>query len=93
MSDNVFRKPTMDEKDALLEHLDRCEPEAWKALVRFCLPELVKEQKLIADIICREAERRAERATTGKAKHYPADHLDSVLADLNLRISLAGKES
>lgn len=81
--------PTMDEKNALLVTLDKCEAEEWKALVRFCLPELVKEQELLADVLCREAERRARRASSGKAQHFPADHLASVLSDLGLRLEAA----
>lgn len=78
--------PTMEEKDALLEQLDRCEPQAWKVLIRYMARDLVGEQELLAELICREAERRAEQATVSTAKHYPADHIAAVLADVGLRI-------
>lgn len=81
--------PTMEEKDAMLEQLDNCTPEAWKALIRFMARDLVNEQSFLAELLCREAERRAEKATVGTAKHYPSDHLAAVLADVDLRITIA----
>jgi hypothetical protein len=78
--------PTIEEKEAILEQLDKCEPEAWKALIRYMARELTQEQSLFAELICREAERRAHRASSGNATHYPADHIASVLTDVGLRL-------
>jgi hypothetical protein len=82
--------PTMEEKATLLEYLDRCEPEAWKILIRYMARDLVAEQSLFAELICREAERRAKKASAGNAQHFPADHIAAVLADVGLRIVLTG---
>lgn len=78
-------KPTLEQRLAMLEMLDNCESEAWRVTVAYCARELVREQGLLAEIVCRRAERLAKNAGNG---HYPADHIASVLESAGLRIEL-----
>jgi hypothetical protein len=75
-------KPTFEQKRAMLETLDGCDRDSWIAIVRYCAPELISEQKLLAEIICRRAEKIAAIG------HQPADHISSVLDDAQLQIVL-----
>lgn len=79
-------KPTHEQRTAMLEMLDKCDADAWRATIAYCARELVHEQTFLAEIICRRAEKEAERTGNG---HYPADHIASILESAGLRIEIA----
>jgi hypothetical protein len=59
--------------------------EAWLSLVRFGLATLLNNQPLLAEILAREAEREAKKATPRVA----GDELPRIIRELGLRIVLA----
>lgn len=86
----MANRPTIEQKQAMLDTLDKCDTEAWTAIVRFCARELESEQQLLAEIICRRAEIDAKQGGTG---HHPADHIASVLKLVGLQIVIAAPEA
>jgi hypothetical protein len=89
----VANEVTPDARERLLEWLDQCDQDGWIVMVRWCVGKLVKDdQALLAEIVCREAERRAERANKERgpgclSKHHPGDYIAGVLADCGLRLT------
>jgi hypothetical protein len=80
--------PTELERRKVLETLDRCDPDAWKGVMRYMAHELATtDQKLLAEIVCREAERRAKTVAPGNNRP-PSDYLASVLTDVGMRITV-----
>jgi hypothetical protein len=55
--------PTHEQKLAMLEMLDRCDAEAWRATVAYCARELAAEQDLLAEIVCRRLSLKRSRST------------------------------
>jgi hypothetical protein len=79
-------------ENSLVAHLDQCEPNQWLALVRWAAPEMIRkgEQRLLAELLCREAQRRHERWPEGvKAGRKPSDEIGSVLSDVGVKLVLA----
>lgn len=62
------------------------EPEQWRALVAYCLPELLKNQVLLTTILAREAERRAKKALRPTLAW---EVMPNLLNDLGLRFQIA----
>jgi hypothetical protein len=63
--------------------LDKMTPEEWESVVAYMAPEMAGEnQALLAEIICREASRRAKPF----AHHVTADHLYEVLEAVGLKL-------
>jgi hypothetical protein len=72
------------EQQTILDHLDKADPDVWLLLMNNMVATLVTDdQILLAKLIGREAERRAER---GQGR--PSDCLNGVLRDCGLRIRL-----
>jgi hypothetical protein len=82
----MANRPTIEQKQAMLDMLDTCDTEAWTATVKYCARELESEQQLLAEIICRRAEIDAKQGGNG---HHPADHIASVLRLAGLQIVIA----
>lgn len=83
--------PTAEQRQSVLKAIDTLSPDEWIAMIRYMARELAStDQPLLSEIICREAERRAERTTkefkNSTVKYYPADHIASVLRDVEMQI-------
>lgn len=72
---------SITDENLIIEQLDKSTPEAWLALMRYFGRVLIEDgqQRFLAEIICREAERRA-------GTNRPANALPNVLADLELKL-------
>lgn len=56
----------------------------WLSVVRFGLKTLLDAQPLLIEIICREAQREADRSNLGS--HVAADHIGGIMAELSLKL-------
>lgn len=85
-------QPTAGQQLAVIEYLDKCEPEQWTAFTRWMRDELLDgdDQKMISIILFREAERRNERANKFKTDSNQVslqESYQSVLTDLGLKLT------
>jgi hypothetical protein len=72
------------ERQAVLDHMDKADPAVWVLLMSNMAATLARyDQTLLAQLIGREAERRAERGG-----RRPAECLGEVLGDCCLEIRL-----
>jgi hypothetical protein len=78
--------PSIDDANNIIDQLDKSTPEAWLALMRYMAHSMIADehQSLLAEIICREAQRRAER----KTHHLASDEIGLLLSELGLKLSL-----
>lgn len=78
----------LDVENATVSFLDSCQPSQWLAMMRWAAPELVKtNQRLLAELICREAQRR-QKTWPNASTRQVSDDIAGVLGDLNLRLDL-----
>jgi hypothetical protein len=78
VSDEQF---VIDLMDAAKTHKE------WLGIVRFGLVPLLRNQRLFAEVIGREAERMAKRGTGGNV--MPSDFIHEILSELNLKLEVA----
>lgn len=89
----MTQQPTIRQKLAVVEYLDKCEPDAWTAFTRWMRDQLLADdQKTLATILFREAARRNERTNQFKSDNHK-ESLEStfqtVLADVGLKLAVA----
>lgn len=87
-----MKQPDIKQKTAILDYLDKCEPDEWVAITHWMRDQLLADdQAMLATILFRESARRNEQINKYKesdARVSPEVTFQTVLRDLGLRLTV-----